>query len=170
MSAGIGMEAGQQEAYFAAQTTSQMAEALVNLLRAISGRHTERYSDDFDMGMRIIGRHVDHGGILRQSIMEESDADAFANALRETNIPYVQIQVRNNNDEVQNIFYTRGGAAEDASRDLPDDSSQLEKAWALFTERMMERLKETENIEAQNQERRYEKERSRKHGREVDIG
>ncbi|MCR4762913.1 MAG: hypothetical protein K5696_05225, partial [Lachnospiraceae bacterium] len=111
-----------------------------------------------------------HGGILRQSIMEESDADAFANALRETNIPYVQIQVRNNNDEVQNIFYIRGGAAEDASRDLPDDSSQLEKAWALFTERMMERLKEAENIEAHNHERRYEKERSKKHGREVDIG
>ena len=43
-------EAGQQEAYFAAQTTSQMAEALVNLLRAIGGRHTDHYSDDFDMG------------------------------------------------------------------------------------------------------------------------
>lgn len=50
MPAGIGMDAGQREADLAALTASQMAEALVNLLRALAGRHTERYSDDLDRG------------------------------------------------------------------------------------------------------------------------
>ena len=170
MSAGIGMEAGQQETYFAAQTASQIAEALVNLLRALGRRRTERYSDDFDKGTKLITRHVDQGGLLRQSIMEERDADTFANTLREMHIPYMQIQVRDNESGIQRIFYTRGGAGDHAKRDLPDDSSRLEAAWTLFVQRMMERVHEAKDTQRRGSERDQGTERSGKHGNSIDIG
>ena len=170
MPAGIGMEAGQQETYFTAQMASQMAEALVNVLRALGNKHTEHYVDAFDKGTKVITRHVDQGGLLRQSIMDEHDADAFADTLREMHIPYMQIQVKDGESGVQRIFYTRGGTGDHAKHHLPDDSSRLEAAWTLYVQRMIARIPETDDNRRPEPERDQEKERSINHGNSINIG
>ena len=155
MSTGIGMDAGQREADFAALTTSQMAEALVNLLRALAGKHTERYSDDLDRGMKLLSAHVKQGGLVKQSIIEEAGAEPFAAALREHHVPYLRLQVQTE-DGTKSIFFTRGGAAETAEKQLPDDTKGLERAWESFVSQTMERM--SQGVQQQSTEKAFETE------------
>ncbi len=165
MPAGIGMDVGQREADLAALTASQMAEALVNLLRALAGRHTERYSDDLDRGMKLLSGHVKQGGLVKQSILDEAGADTFAGCLREHFVPYLQLQVQTEEGE-KCIFFTRGGSV-NADRPLPDDTKGLEKAWEDYVEQTMRRLQQ--NILDRDDEPEEEiDERSIRNEREVD--
>ncbi len=141
MAAGAGLDVGQREADFMAQTAAQMTEALIHLLCEIGRKHADSYSDNFSCGMKVLSKHVSDGGLVKQSIVDEADAVSFENALRRAHVPYAEILVKE--EPAKCVFLTRAGAV-DGVRGLPDDTALLEKAWEEFATVMMERLQEAD--------------------------
>ncbi len=142
MAAGIGVDAGQREADLVSNTSVQVMEALINLLKALASKKDYSFSDVNDKGMKAITDHIRKGGKVRQSIIDKKDAAIFEQAFRAYHIPYAQVEWKDAEGEEKRVYFTRDGAADGTRTALPSDARLLEEAWKMFALRMREGLNE----------------------------
>ena len=144
MAAGIGMEAGQKEADLISGTSAQVMEALANILKALAVKKDYSFSDVDDKGLKAILEHIRKGGKVRQSIIDDRDAELFERSLRARHIPYTQLGWKDPEGAKKRVYMTRSGAADGIRRGLPDDTRLLEEAWEMFAMQIRERLEAPE--------------------------
>ena len=144
MAAGIGMEAGQKEADLISGTSAQVMEALANILKALAVKKDYSFSDVDDKGLKTILDHIRMGGKIRQSIIDDRDAELFERSLRARHIPYTQLEWKDPEGAKKRVYMTRSGASDGIRRRLPDDTRLLEEAWEMFAMQIREKLEAPE--------------------------